>query len=122
MSDNIDELLGRAVEMSQDQDVDSRPRSATDYVTLARDIAELVNRKQAAYGDSFGRSGAVLRVLFPDGINPSQYDEVLAIARVVDKLFRLANEPDAFGESPWRDIVGYGLLGAMRHEMAREAP
>ena len=32
---------------------------------------------------------------------------MLAITRVVDKLFRIANRKDAFGENPWQDIAGY---------------
>ena len=36
---------------------------------------------------------------------------MLAITRVVDKLFRIANKKDAFGENPWQDIAGYGILG-----------
>jgi len=35
--------------------------------------------------------------------------------RTLDKVCRIAKgNKDAFGESPWRDIAGYGLLGAVR--------
>lgn len=30
------------------------------------------------------------------------------------RAFRAATDRDALGESPWRDIAGYGLLGAAR--------
>ena len=30
---------------------------------------------------------------------------------MIDKLFRIATRKDAFGESPYRDIAGYALLG-----------
>ena len=89
---------------------------AHDYVRLGRELGELVTRKHASYGDSFGKSGDVLRLLYPDGIRPDQYRDALAIVRIVDKLFRLATARDAFGESPWRDIVGYGLLGVAATE------
>lgn len=36
---------------------------------------------------------------------------MLAITRIVDKLFRIATDKDAFGESPFKDIAGYGILG-----------
>ena len=85
------------------------------YVKLGEEIGILVGKKQEAYGDSFGRSGAVLREMFPDGIKPSQYGDLLTIARILDKLFRLANHPQAFNESPYRDICGYALLGMGRH-------
>jgi hypothetical protein len=78
-------------------------------------VGTLVNSKQKAYGDSFGRSGECLRQMFPDGIKPEQYDDLLTIARIIDKLFRIANNPNAFEENPYQDIVGYGLLGMKRH-------
>lgn len=83
-----------------------------DYQAIGTEIGQLVNAKQEAYGDSFGRSGAVMRLLYPEGIPPEKLDDALAIVRVLDKLFRIATDRDAFGESPWRDIAGYGLLGA----------
>lgn len=87
------------------------------YSLLGQKIGELVEQKQAAYGDSFGKSGDVLRILYPNGISPDQIDDALSIVRIVDKLFRIATDKDAFGETPYRDIAGYGLLGAYRAEL-----
>ena len=84
------------------------------YEKLAKSIARTLKGKQSAYGDSFGKSGDVLRALYPDGIPPDKYDDALAVVRVVDKLFRVATDRDAFGESPWRDIAGYAILAAHR--------
>ena len=86
------------------------------FENLAREIGRLTDEKQEAYGDSFNKAGQVMRVLYPDGIKPEQYDDALAVVRVIDKLFRIATKKDAFGESPWRDIGGYSLLGAARDE------
>ena len=86
------------------------------YEPIAVEVARLCAEKQEAYGDSFGRSGAVLRILYPDGVKPQDYDDFLAITRVLDKLFRIATQKDAFGESPWRDILGYSLLAVSRSE------
>jgi hypothetical protein len=88
------------------------------YEKLGQEVGKLVDQKQAVYGDSFGRSGNVMRVLYPDGIKPEQYDDALAMVRIIDKLFRVANKRDAFGESPGRDLAGYGLLMAARHDLA----
>lgn len=85
------------------------------YEEIAAEIGRLVQQKNEAYGDSFSRSGEVLAVLYPDGIRPEQYTDALAITRVLDKLFRLANKRDAFNENPWQDIVGYALLGVRNH-------
>lgn len=84
------------------------------YVKCARDIGRLVTEKQAAYGDSFGRAGEILRVLYPNGVQPAQYEDMLAVVRILDKLFRVATDRDALGENPYRDIAGYGILGASR--------
>jgi len=81
------------------------------YREIAGEIGELVAEKNKAYGNSFGQAQEILEVLFPDGIKHEQYTDMLAIVRVIDKLFRIANKKDAFGESPWKDICGYAILG-----------
>ena len=89
------------------------------FASLAADIAKVVEEKQAAYGDSFGKSGLILKILYPDGIKVDQYDDMLCIVRIVDKLFRVATDKDAFGESPYRDLAGYSLLGVMRDKVEK---
>lgn len=81
------------------------------YKQLGEEVGSLVDEKNAAYGSSFAESHKILSVLYPNGIKPEQYMDALAITRVIDKLFRIATKKDAFGESPWRDIAGYALLG-----------
>lgn len=81
------------------------------YHEIGEEIGRLVQEKNEAYGDSFGQACRILEVLYPNGIQPAQYRDALAITRVIDKLFRLATNKDAFGESPWRDICGYAILG-----------
>ncbi len=80
------------------------------FLGRAKIVGELVDKKNAAYGDSFARSGDVLKAFYPDGVQPHQLQDMLTITRVVDKLFRVATKKDAFGESPWQDICGYSLL------------
>lgn len=89
------------------------------YVKLAKEIGQLVEDKQAAYGDSFGKSGQVMSILYPEGISLGQVDDALCIVRIVDKLFRIVTDRDALGESPYRDIAGYALLGARRSEVGK---
>lgn len=84
-------------------------------------IGKLVEAKQAAYGDSFGKVGEAFRQLYPDGIRPEQYDDALCLVRIWDKMMRIATDKDAFGESPYRDIAGYALLGLDRHERLKKA-
>ena len=84
------------------------------YEELGQDIGKLVTKKQAAYGDSFGKSGDIMRILYPDGISIDKLDDALTVVRVVDKLFRIATDRDALGESPWQDIAGYSILSLRR--------
>lgn len=86
------------------------------FEQLGASVGNLVAEKQRSYGDSFGRSGECLRQMFPDGIEPEQYDDLLTIARILDKLFRIANNKDAFEENPWRDLAGYSLLSMKRYD------
>ena len=87
-----------------------------DYSKIGSDIGKLVQEKQKAYGDSFGRSGRVLKELYPNGIPPESYNEVLTITRILDKLFRIASQKDAFGENPYSDIAGYAILAVGKYE------
>tara|TARA_R100000008_G_scaffold78068_1_gene58863 strand:+ start:785 stop:1126 length:342 start_codon:yes stop_codon:yes gene_type:complete len=87
-----------------------------EYEKVAKEIGKLVAEKNKAYGDSFGQAHRILKVLYPNGIKPDGYMDFLTITRIIDKLFRLANEKEAFEESPWRDIAGYAILGAANDE------
>ena len=81
------------------------------YEQLGASIGTLVDEKNEAYGSSFDKSEQILNVLYPEGVKPEQYKDMLGITRVIDKLFRIANRKDAFGENPWKDIAGYAILG-----------
>jgi len=80
------------------------------YESLGKAIGALVDEKNLQYGDAFNRGGSILEVLYPDGVRPEQYRDMLGVIRVVDKLFRVANGKQG-QEDPWQDIAGYGLLG-----------
>ena len=92
----------------------------TKFKDIAEKIGSLTDEKNAAYGNSFAESHKILSVLYPTGISPEQYTDALALIRVIDKLFRIATKKDAFGESPWRDIAGYALLGIANDEECRK--
>lgn len=84
----------------------------TTFQEIAEQIGKLVTEKNQAYGSSFKTSAVALRLLYPDGIQPKSYRDALLLVRVWDKMMRIATDKDALGESPWRDIAGYGILGA----------
>ena len=87
-----------------------------DFVDVATDVARLVQQKNDAYGNSFAISGDFLRLLYPKGMMPNQYDDALTFVRMFDKMCRLATSPDAFNEDPRRDMLGYAILNVARME------
>jgi hypothetical protein len=86
------------------------------FERIAGELGRLVTEKNAAYGDSALTSGKALELLYPSGLAPEQYCDALLLVRIWDKMKRIATRKDAFGESPYRDISGYGLLGASKDE------
>lgn len=87
-----------------------------DLMRIAEEIGKLVAEKDRAYGSSFSHTGEFLKILFPDGIKPERYSDVGLLVRVFDKQMRIAHRKGAFGESPWRDIGGYGICGQANQE------
>lgn len=84
-----------------------------EYETIGARIGRLVDEKQRAYGDSFNRSIKIIEELYPCGIRPAQYGDLLALIRVIDKIFRIVTSgsgSDLMDENPWQDIAGYGVL------------
>lgn len=69
----------------------------------------LVEKKDAAYGNSFDVAGDFLKTLYPDGVKPHQYGDMLALVRIYDKMKRIASGDSS--ENSWQDITGYGILG-----------
>lgn len=90
------------------------------YVEPALQLAYLLEQKQKAYGDAFGSMEAVFKILYPDGIQPYQYKDLLTVVRMMDKVFRISNMPpedkDIMGEEPYKDIAGYALLALHREK------
>lgn len=74
-------------------------------------VGQKTDEKNQKYGDAFHKCGDFLRLLYPDGVRPDQYQDMLAVVRIFDKQMRIATDKDALGEDPFADIAGYGLLG-----------
>lgn len=82
----------------------------------ADSITQTVYKKNLAYGDSFSKCNKFLELLFPNGIQPDKYNDMLTIVRIFDKMMRIANKKHAFDENPWEDILGYALLKATKED------
>lgn len=77
-----------------------------------KEIAETVVEKNLAYGDAINKVAGIMMILFPNGVQPRQYMDLLLLVRDLDKTCRIADgNPDAFEESPWKDKAGYGICG-----------
>jgi len=81
-----------------------------EWIELARKTGQLVAEKNAAYGDSVRKSARIMQTLYPEGIKPDQIPAALVTVRILDKLSRIANDPNYGGEDPALDVTGYGLL------------
>lgn len=79
------------------------------YSQTGKRIGELVQLKNEQYGNAFHEAGNFLEILFPHGIRPEQYKDMLGIIRVFDKQMRIANGNKG-DENAWYDIAGYGIL------------
>ena len=84
--------------------------SENKFMPIAVKIAELVQEKNTAYGDAAGKSVEYLKLLYPNGVRPEQYQNMLLLVRDFDKNMRIATDEDALGESPWGDKAGYAIL------------
>ncbi len=88
---------------------------------LGTDLGELLEEKNAAYGSSFSKAGDFLRLLWPGGVPADRYDDALLLVRIFDKQMRIATDKDAFGESPYQDIAGYGICGVQLHQQRKDS-
>jgi hypothetical protein len=76
------------------------------------EITKLVVEKNQAYGDAINKVHDVIKILFPKGIKPEKYMDMLLLVRDLDKTCRIADgDPAAFDENPWKDKAGYGICG-----------
>lgn len=80
------------------------------FESLGQRIGALVDTKNRQYGDSTNKTGQILAILYPDGIKPEQYHDMMLITRILDKLNRIANGNQG-EENAFQDLAGYSLLG-----------
>lgn len=84
------------------------------FVKATEALGLLLAEKKPAYGSSYAKCGEFLKLLYPDGVKPEQYSDMLLLVRIFDKQMRIATAKDALGENPFRDIAGYGVLGMVK--------
>ena len=98
----------------------------SEYQHLLRDsgdeVTNIVIEKNLAYGNAIRKVCDIMTILFPEGIRPDQYEDVLLLVRDLDKTCRIADgDKAAFGENPWRDKAGYALCGVANGKATEDA-
>jgi hypothetical protein len=80
--------------------------------SLASTIGHTLQQKNLAYGDSFSKTPKLLEILYPDGVRPEQYPNMLTLVRMLDKINRIANQDSRTtdAEDPFTDLAGYAIL------------
>lgn len=90
--------------------------SNENFARVAMELSVLLSQKNKAYGDSYYKAGEFLKLIYPNGLKPENYDDALTLVRMFDKMARIATKKDALGESPYRDLAGYAILAITREK------
>jgi hypothetical protein len=98
---------------------DGRTTVIKTYQQIAAELGELVQRKNAAYGNSVDAGDRIMAILYPAGITPQRMPRALRLVRILDKVNRYATDNDSFGESPLIDVAGYCIT--ILHEEQKES-
>lgn len=87
------------------------------FKQIAKEIGEITAEKNEAYGDAATGVAEIMLILYPDGVLSGDYGDQLLLVRILDKVCRIARgDKGSFGESPYRDIAGYAILGVEKDE------
>lgn len=98
------------------------------YHKVATELAKTLVEKRTAYGDNLVAGEQFLEIFFPEGVPVTAYRYILIVARILDKIFRWANQckladegiPWEDQESPFLDIGGYGIATCVDEMMRKE--
>jgi hypothetical protein len=78
------------------------------YQQISTELVGLLEEKRKAYGDGFDGVPEILKILYPEGVQPEHYQDLLTLTRILDKIYRISNNDTT--EDPWFDIAGYCFL------------
>lgn len=92
--------------------------NSKELIEVVNDLRDTLLTKREAYGNAFNNAPDILTMLYPNGIQPESYGDVLTIVRIIDKLYRIANQADT--EDPWEDIAGYAVLALEKRSLSSE--
>lgn len=99
------------------------------YEEIGKDLGSLVAKKQKAYGKSVNKTFEILKILMSEYSNDDGtytipeglLRHIFLQARIIDKQNRIFTHPngDLMGESPYRDMGGYSIIGLSEIELKR---
>lgn len=99
------------------------------FEQMGQDIGAFTDTKQKAYGNSVDKAFELMKVFLREYRNKdntytipeSLLKHLLLQVRIIDKQNRLFSNPDGdlMGESPYKDITGYGMIGIQMSEQKK---
>jgi tRNA A37 threonylcarbamoyltransferase TsaD len=92
----------------------------TQFKEIAKGVAQELEKKNLAYGNAFDKTTKMLLLLYPQGIPVTSYPDIHVIVRMLDKISRIAQNKDPYGESPYLDLAGYAILATANKEAAKK--
>lgn len=76
---------------------------------LCTDLSKLLWEKRQSYGsNNLTGTGDFFKLLFPEGIPPERFQDALILARMFDKMSRIARGTQG-QEDAWQDLAGYAV-------------
>lgn len=96
------------------QKLSKEPNAKSLINLIGKGITHMAAEKNESYNNSYSRTDEFLKLIFPDGIPVEKYSMIAPIVRWWDKTNRMISKPNAYGESPRIDMVGYAILDAVK--------
>lgn len=84
------------------------------------DLGPFLVQKNEAYGDATRRIVSVLESFYPNGIPHNQIQNCYYMIQILNKLSRIAENNDPFGEDPWLDCAGYSVLAHSKGKLDKD--
>ena len=91
-------------------------------LAISAELGPFLVSKNEAYGDATRRIVTVLEAFYPAGIPRDQIENAYYMIQILNKLSRVAQNNDPFGEDPWLDSAGYAVLAHAKRELKRSEP
>jgi len=79
------------------------------FENVAKQIVETVKVSNKETGNCFTETTKVIKLLFPNGIPSGKEQEAAALLRIIDKMFKIVNNPGSNTLKDWQGLSAYAL-------------